>query len=189
MPLEVLDLVWPGTGSQRLRDRPARLCLEGQPQRPPRSEGPRAQPRRAGAGVEADRRRHRGDRQRRSGGASRRRRQRRGHRRPRPGAFRADGRRPADRRADQCAVVRAASLRRPGRHLVAAVRQRSDRHVGPAGARRGHRRPPGGSGHSRLAQDPERAARKRGHRHGAHQCCEPGTLLGSAADFLAKSPG
>ena len=35
----------------------ARLCLEGQPQRPARPQGPRAQPRRAGARVQADRRR------------------------------------------------------------------------------------------------------------------------------------
>ena len=69
MPLEVLDLAWPGIGPVGLGDRPARLCVEGQPQRPPRSQGPRAQPRRARSRLEADRCRA----SRRSSAATRRR--------------------------------------------------------------------------------------------------------------------
>ena len=112
MPLEVLDIAWPEPRPQRARERPARLCLEGQPQRPRRPQGPRAQPRRAGARVEADRRRPRRGRQRQPGGDARGRGQRRHDDRPGPGALRAAGRRAAGRRADERAAVRAAALRR-----------------------------------------------------------------------------
>ena len=54
----------------------------------------------------------------------------------------------------------------PADTLVAPDRQRGDRHVGPARGRRRHQRPARRPGDPRLAADPERAARKSGHRHG-----------------------
>ena len=65
-------------------------ALEGQSQRPRRPQDPRAEPRRPGAGVEADRRRARRGRRRRPGRAARGRGQRRQDHRPGAGALRAD---------------------------------------------------------------------------------------------------
>ena len=58
---------WPSLDLSGLGDRPRRLCVEEQPQRPARPQGPRPQPRRAGARLQADRRR----RSRRSSTATR----------------------------------------------------------------------------------------------------------------------
>ena len=112
MPLEVLDIFWPHPRPVAAR-RPAGSIMRGRATAAAaRPQGARAQPRRAGARVEADRRRDRRDRQRQPGGAARGGGERRRDRRPRPGAVRADGQRPAGRRADERAAVRAAALYR-----------------------------------------------------------------------------
>ena len=121
------------TSTSAARERSARLCLEGQSQRPRRPQDPRPQPRRAwcsprsrstsasppwSTGNQAAMRAVAV-----SGGTDDR---------PGAGALRADRRRPTAGRADERAAVRAASLRRAGGHLVAAVR---DRDVRPHRAR------------------------------------------------------
>ncbi len=116
-------------------------ALEGQPHRPPRPQGARLEPRRAGARVEADRRRRGRRRQRQPGRDPRGGGERRHRHRPGPGALRAARRRAAGRGAAQRAAVRPAALCRPGRYLVAAVGHRGARPVRPDRDRRRHRRP------------------------------------------------
>ena len=154
MPLEVLDLAWPnldlsGSATGRLDyawkgNRNGRLDLKV---RGLSRAGLVLASKPIDVGIAAVV-------ERQSGRAARGRGERRRGRRPRPGAVRADGRRPAGRRADERALVRAASLRRAGRHLVAADGKRGDRHVGPARGRRRHRRPARRPGRSAARSRP-----------------------------------